>query len=385
MKVLYITLFFALNLCSTSITRGPYFNYLDKENATIRYLLDKADISWFAWGENPYCDKYLTPMIPKENNYINLYGLKPQKDYCYKIYLNIDNSTYVYVASSSTFKTFYDDTVSSFSFIIMGNTGYNSFDENLTISSSIFIFLDVMFFINTGNISQDGTITSIDDNFFKPFSNIIKSYPIYLTLGPIEYGNSAEKDEYNFLKENYTKYFYSINGFFPHYYFFDVANARFIFLDNNSLNGIKSAPSLKVGTKQYKWLEDLLKSSKNKKWIFVVLNSPLYPYVVEDNETRNNLEELLLKYNVNFVIQNGYDNYLRTKPIKYGVYDENGIMYLVVGGSNFYNNEKDSEVTDTYFNEKGFVYFKIHETYAEIIYYNLSLESLDKFVVSAPI
>ncbi|MEF3279577.1 MAG: metallophosphoesterase [Elusimicrobiota bacterium] len=384
MKYILFLIFLVSHLKSATIVRGPYLDYLSSNSATIRYSVDSPEITWFSWGEFPKCNKYLTVTTPKKNQYVNIYGLKIAKKYCYMIYLPVSNSTHSYLASSATFTTFYDETVSSFSFIVIGNTFLNSPDQNIALSSAIFSFPDINFIIHTGNISN-GNLLDHDTYYFMPFSGILKSIPFFISLGLKEYGEIKEKtNSYRFLGENFSPYYrFARNGFSPHYYFIDSGTSRFIFLDNNNLNEIDSAPSLRKGTKQYQWLEETLKYSNSKKWRFVVLNHPIYPSSIGGEDIKEGLEELFLKYKVDFVFQSGNKYYLRTKPLKYGVPDEGGVIYITVGGGDLYLSEIEaSEIIETQIDSRVFLNIKIDERKIDISAFDCSMNLLDRFVYS---
>jgi len=130
-------------------------------------------------------------------------------------------------------------------------------------------------------------------------------------------------------------------------------------------------------------LENTLKYSKDKKWIFVVINHPLYPSYVWDEADRNSLEELFIKYKVDIVFQNGGDFFLRTKKLKYGQYDENGVYYMTIGGANIYQTYPiDDEISDIKLNIKGFLYIKVNNLNIDMIYYDYMFNQLDRFVYS---
>jgi len=376
---------FIPNSYAVSIVKGPYIDNLSDSELAIRYVLDSQSLSWLGWGEFPKCDRYVIPMVPRVNNSVNVYGIRPGKKYCYNVYLPLSASTNSYISSSSTFTSFYDESISSFSFVAFSNNGFNSDEENVELSSSVASLKnDYMFIIHTGNISSSGMIDDTDKKFFIPFLNIINSKPVFISPGPQEYGDERNKAKgYKIFKENYASYHsFAKNGLSPHYYYVDISKARFIFIDNNSFNDIAAAPLLVAGSKQYIWLEGVLKYSKDKKWIFVVLNYPLYPSASASNDIKD-LEELFIKYNVDIVFQNGSSYYLRTKPVKYGVYDDKGIIYITLGGSeNYLTPSYDQENIDTNVEKKVFLYTNIDGDKIDITAYDYSLNQIDRFVLN---
>lgn len=390
----FLAFTFLGNLNAAKLLRTPYIENASKEYISFKYIVDIQTRSWVSWGEYPRCSKYLTPMPVKENQIVWLYGLKQNTEYCYNIYLPVENSTFSYVASSSTFKTFFDETVSSYTFVVIGNTGYNTSEYNIKLASSVIEISsdNLNFLIHTGNISVTGVDSDADEVYFKPFADVLKSYPVFIALSKGDYGNNFSKNEgVKFLEENFNKYHaLPRNGIYPHTYYVDISDSRFIFIDTSYYLGIKDVPSLDIKSKQYKWLKSALSYSKNKRWLFIVMNMPLYSTAETlSEEVKDNLENLFIKYGVDFVIQ-GYNRvYERTKPIKNGVYSENGIVYLTVGGGENMENEDTGENVDAENNTHGYIdfsSFKKHFAYVrvegdslEIKVYNDNLNIIDQF------
>jgi len=369
-------LFLLSSVIFSGIINGPYIDNLSNNSAFLRFTTDKPTISWFGWGEFPKCDKYITFLPFKKDHTINLYGLKSDTKYCYSIFLPLENSTYSYVASSSTFSTFMDESKSTYSFVVYSNTALNTDEENKKIVSLILSsHTDINFVINLGNFLKKD-----NNDFIFPleFGDIAKIFPIYTVLGSNEYkffDGGLLLDEYRKMRG------FSKNGVSPHYYYVDISNSRLIFLDGNPK--IKNSLSLKKGSKQYNWLEEVLSFSKSKKWIFVLLNEPIYPsFNIEKN---SDIEDLFIKYHVDFVFQNG-ENYLRTKKIKYGIESDDGIFYVNIGkiitdGSNQYNQIDDGTI-DCLYNKKGLLKVSIEDKKILLDYLDLDGNFIDKFVYS---
>jgi len=361
--------FLISTILSASIINGPYIDNISKDSACFRFTIEESTISWFGWGEDPKCDKYITPLLPKKDQVVDIYGLKSGVKYCYSIFLPLLNSTYTYLAASSTFTTFFDETKSTYSFIIYSNTFLNTKDENKRIVSIILSsHTDISFIINLGNF-----IKKTDTEFIYPgdFKDIALSFPIYTLNGEHEHNDKDILYHYGKMR-NFSK-----NGFPPYYYYIDISNSRFIFLDRNLDNG---SDSLKKGSKQYRWLNEVLKFSNNKKWIFIFINKPLYPFSYFEKDF--DLEELFLNYKVDFVFQNG-KNYIRTKKIKYGIEDDEGIFYITLGeiDENLLI-ENDDPIIDCNYMQKGIIKVSINDETLSLDYYDLDLKLIDKFLYS---
>ncbi len=186
-----VLLYFFLNL-NASFLQTPYIDNISINEASIGYETDADKPLWLSWGEFPRCDRYIMPSF-KKRQILNIYGLKPQKKYCYNFILSMDNSTNTYIASSGTFTTFYEESISSFNFIVIGNTGLNNYDENIKLSYTILNSTQIpLLIVHTGNIINYGFEKK---SLFNGIDELSKNIPVYNTLGPMEYGNIKEKSE----------------------------------------------------------------------------------------------------------------------------------------------------------------------------------------------
>ena len=156
-----------------------------------------------------------------------------------------------------------------------------------------------------------------------------------MALGANEYGpDRTERDSKSFVRSNYSRFHdMSWSNATPKYYFFDTANARFIFLDANAAYGAVWAPNIDEKSTQYKWLQSSL-SSAAEKWKIVVINAPMYSTGAKGpaNEAAARFVPLFEKYGVDLVLQGAEANYERTVPMLANEPNPRGVTYITLGG-----------------------------------------------------
>jgi predicted phosphodiesterase len=316
------------------ITRGPYLENMGQDMVTVRFRVDTATPAWLSYGGAPDCERFLTEVSPQKEQKVPLFGLLPDTTHCYRIYLPADQSTGVYKAFEGKFTTFRGEDKPAFSFLAFGDSSGGG-PEQLQLAAQMDKF-SPDFVLHLGDMVESGLDADADAQYFRPYAGLMARVPFFQALGNHDYGKDARAAAgRGFLKENYVP-FHSVplTGLPPHYYFFDIANARFFVLDVNAFDGAKFAPALEPGSKQYKWLEYYLGKTE-KAWKFVAVHEPLYStgaHGPSEEETRA-LEPLLLKYGVDVVFQGHDHDYERTVPLNMGQPDEaEGIVYLTLGG-----------------------------------------------------
>lgn len=368
------------------IERGPYLETMTADMVTVRFRVDTASPAWLSYGGAPDCERFLTPVTPVKEHKVQLFGLLPDTTHCYRIYLPADQSTGVYKAFEGTFTTFKDDTRTGFSFLAFGDSGSGS-EEQLELAAQMEKFRPD-FVVHTGDVLSDGLDEDAGDQYFKPYEAMLARTPFFLALGNHDYGREAATAKgRGFLKANFTP-FHSVplTGLPPHYYFFDDANARFFVLDTNAFAGVKFAPGLEPGSKQYKWLERYLQKASEKTWKFVVLHHPLYSTGAHTplEEEIKALEPLLLKYKVDLVLQGHDHDYERTQPLKEGVLDEQaGIIYLTLGGGGnpLYIQRRNEDWSARFLPVYHFAVFNISDRVLKMSVYNKAGEEVDSLEI----
>lgn len=115
------------------------------------------------------------------------------------------------------------------------------------------------------------------------------------------------------------------------WYSYEQGNAHMVMLCSYAATGPTSA--------QYKWLEaDLAKIDRTKTpWVIAVWHTPWYTSnahhpMTEGAMMKDDMEDLMLKYEINVVISGHVHAYERTHPVAKGVVDcNNGINYITIG------------------------------------------------------
>jgi len=383
---IFLSAFFFLSYLNGNcavIERGPYLEDMSEKSVVIRYRTDIPTSSWLTYGVYPDCDRFSTVSRIVKEHKVNLNGLLPDTTHCYRIYLPVLGSTNSYKADEAVFKTFPDEKATSFSFLSFGDSGSNS-EPQKKIAEMMSKFSNVYFTLHTGDLVDSGLDADANSQYFKMYGEMLKKIPFYIALGNHDYGKDFNSEETkNFLKENFTLYHNCpLNGLCPHYYYFDIANARFIILDSNRFYGINSAPELTKGSAQYLWLEKVLKNT-NKTWKFIVLHEPVYSSgehgIIEDEN--NTLAPLFEKYGVDIVFQGHDHNYERTKPIKENLPDETGVIYITLGGGgrDLYTKGDDNDWSEVFILKHHFAYVTIEDKKLIFNVYDMNGELIDKF------
>lgn len=321
-----------VNLSAAYISRGPYLEDFSKNSAVIRFRTVPATFSWLTYGAYPDCERFTTFSGFNSEHNVRLNGLLSDTTHCYRIYLTVDGSTNSYKAKEGYFRTFRDETTAIANFLVFGSS-HEDISQQKELVKAAEKLEDAEFIIHTGNLTRSGLDISSDEEFFSVYDPLLSKLPFYCALGPLDYGpNYNSKEGVGFLKENFVRYHSAArNGMSVHYYFFDQGNARFIFLDSNAYAGSLYSPSLKKDSKQYAWLEYVLKNTKQT-WKFVILHHPLYSSFMQPiDEQRDTLAAMFETYGVDIVFQYGGAGYERFKPIRDGEEDESGVVYICLG------------------------------------------------------
>lgn len=369
---------------AATLQRGPYLENMSRNMVTVRYRVDTATPAWLTYGAAPDCERFLTPAPVKKEHNVTLFGLLPDTTHCYRLYLPMEQSNAVYKAFEGEFVTFREEDKPYFSFLAFGDSGSGT-EEQMQLAEQMKSFAPD-FVVHTGDMLSEGLDETADEQYFKPYAGLLSRTPFFLTLGNHDYGNDLRTDAgRGFLKKNYIPFHtMPYTGRWPYYYYFDVAHARFIVLDTNDFFGAKAAPSLKPGSKQYKWLEYVLSRSKKKDWVFVVVHEPLYSTGAHGplEEEVAALEPLFLKYDVDLVLQGHDHNYERTLPIKQGMIElAEGIPYVTLGGggSPLYIQRRNEEWSAKFLPVYHFAVFDVKENHLSMKVYDRVGDIVDEW------
>jgi predicted MPP superfamily phosphohydrolase len=366
---------------AATLERGPYLENMTKDMVTVRFRTDVSSPAWLSYGAAPDCERFLTPVAAVKEHRVPLFGLLADTTHCYRLYLPADQSTGAYKAFEGEFATFPDEDKRSFTFLAFGDSGSVS-EEQLQLAGRMEGF-SPHFVLHTGDMLSEGREDQADDEYFQPYEQLHSRVPFFLTLGNHDYGNDLKTPAgKGFLRTNFTPFHSTpLTGLPPHYYYFDIAHARFIVLDANDFYGAKFAPALGPGSKQYRWLEQVLTHSAKKAWLFVAVHEPVYSTGAHGQieEQVKALEPLFLKYKVDLVLQGHDHNYERTLPVKEGMPDQQGITYVTLGGggSQLYIQRGNEDWSAKFLPVYHFAFFEVAESALKMTVYDKAGDIVD--------
>ena len=331
---------------AAQVVRGPYLEDPTQTTLILRWQTDVPTPAWLEYGPAPRCNQIMTISPEGRNHKVVLYGLVPNQDYCYKLYVYNQNQDGAQAPMEGTFRTLFSAERKIVNFIALGATGapveFNEDgeplrDDSASARENLAALIETEkgdFLIHTGNLTASGLNTDANREFFVPFREVLRKMPLFVALGPNEYGpERSDRASKTFLNTNYTRFHnMSWSNATPKYYSFDTANARFIFLDTNAAQGAVWAPDLDEKSAQISWLKTTL-AGAGEKWRIVVMNAPAYSSGAQgpNNEVFYNLVKIFEDYRVNLVIQGGDANYERTFPMFRGETKPRGVTYLTLG------------------------------------------------------
>ncbi|PKM98290.1 MAG: hypothetical protein CVU79_04070 [Elusimicrobia bacterium HGW-Elusimicrobia-3] len=369
---------------AAQLERGPYLENMTRDMVTVRFRVDAASQAWLSYGAAPDCERFLTPTTAVKEQKVPLFGLLPDTTHCYRLYLPAEASTAVYKAFEGSFTTFRGEDKPYFNFLAFGDSGSGS-EEQLALAAQMARF-SPDFVLHTGDVLSEGLEEMADEEYFQPYAPLLARAPFFLALGNHDYGRDLKTPAgRGFLRANFTPFHSTpLTGMPPHYYFFDVAHARFFVLDTNDFYGAKFAPVLTPGSKQYKWLERFLYKSADKTWKFVVVHEPLYSTGAHGptEQLVAALEPLLHKYKVDLVLQGHDHNYERTHPVKEGLVDQaGGITYLTLagGGSPLYIQRRNEDWSAKFLPVYHFAVFDVKDKHLKMTVYDKAGDVVDTF------
>ena len=353
--LLFLCLGLACAAHAAQIVRGPYLEDPTQTTLVLRWQTDEPTPSWLEYGPAPRCNQIMTLSPESTNHKAVLYGLVPNQDYCYKVYVYNHAKDGTQEPVTGTFRTLFSAERKIVQFVAIGSTAKTDIPATDKTEDSLFSSPQTDdsaqarariasaieqekgdFLIHTGNLTLSGLNADANDEFFTPFAQVLKRLPLFVAVGPNEYGPEREnRDSKPFFAANYRRYHdMSWSNATPKYYSFDSANARFIFLDTNVAEGAVWAPELTEKSNQITWLKSTL-ASAGEKWKIVVMNAPAYSSGVRgsNNEVFVNLVKIFEDYQVNLVLQGGDSDYERTFPMFRGEVKPRGVTYVTLGTS----------------------------------------------------
>ncbi len=332
---------------AAQLLRGPYLENPTQTTLVLRWQTDETTPSWLEYGPAPRCNQIMTITPEAHNHKAVLYGLVPNQDFCYRLYIYNHARDGVQAPVEGTFRTLFSPERKIVNFMVLGNTSSDdpADDSDAVAGGKVSVearkrIAELMskekgdFVIHTGNLTRTGLNSDANDEFFIPFQEVLSKTPLFVAVGPNEYGEArASRDSKNFFANNYKRlHDMTWSNATPKYYSFDTANARFIFLDTNIAEGAVWAPELDEKSAQITWLKTTLAGAPEK-WKIVVMNAPAYSSGAKgsNNQVFASLVKIFEDYRVNVVLQGGDADYERTFPMFRGEVKPRGVTYMTLG------------------------------------------------------
>lgn len=354
MKI-FLSFLFAFLTCgayAAQVIRGPYIEDPTQTTMVLRWQTDEPTPAWLEYGPAPRCNQILKVNPEATEHKAILYGLVPNQEFCYRLYVYNAARDGVQAPVEGRFKTLYSAERKEVHFLAFGNTAQTPVTEEAALAKADeeealppvppkdllaeqMAKTDADFVIHTGDLTYSGLNEDADAEFFVPFKDVLSKTPLFVAIGANEYGPDREsRDSKSFVRTNYSRFHdMSWSNATPKYYSFDTANARFIFLDANAAYGAVWAPDIDEKSAQYKWLQTTL-ATAGEKWKIVVVNAPMYSTGQKGpaNEAAARFVPLFERYGVDLVLQGAEANYERTFPMYQDEPNTRGVTYVTLGG-----------------------------------------------------
>ncbi len=289
---------------AAAIVRGPYLQDVAPGSIWVVWDTDQASTGWVRFGASPAMDQVAQESQSGTHHAVQLTGLADDTQYDYQVGGD---------QSPASFRSAPALGAENFTFAVFGDTRANP-DVHAAIIQRI-AGAHPGLVLHTGDLVDDGSIAWEWDAFLKIEAPMMRTAPLYPTLGNHE-GASPLYFQIFHLPGN------SEPGNGEWWYAFDYAGARFIVLRADSY----APANFASGSEQRAWLESQL-AGATAKWIFVSFHGPLHTSFLEDPSEvnlRNALAPLFEKYGVTAVFGGHIHSYERVLA--------NGVTYIVTGG-----------------------------------------------------
>jgi len=346
---------------SLVINRGPYLQSVLGDSATVMWRTNLYTNSIVEYGLSTSETELVGSTTATRNHEIVLPELLPDQEYVYRVFSNSAVSDWLTFNSAKL----PDD---PYSFALLGDNRTN-FLRHGEISAAI---QDETpdFLINVGDVVQYGPRPDWDTEFFNPMADLIKTMPIYVSIG-----NHEQESPY------FSEYFSFPDSEHEHYYSFQYGNTFFIFLDNNiAAYPTSNYPALDEESDQYSWLEEQLGSqaAQDAEWLFVLGHVPIYSVGTSNDYALNRevILPLLLDYGVDIYFAGHIHDYERG-------YSE-GLHHIISGGAGGPLNHRVRDIPEIVEYEANYHYCMI-EVNDSVLGFKIKDKNqsiLDQFIIS---
>jgi hypothetical protein len=315
-----------------AITRGAYLQMLSPNSITIRWQTDIASNSKVDFGTTMAYGTSTNNATVSTEHEVQLTGLTANTKYFYQI----GTSTIAIQGTSyNFFKTGVSPGSSNFKVWVTGDMGVGTtqgHNDQIAVANAYQTHVGATpadFWIWLGdNAYSSGTALEYTQNVFNVHTDLLKSLPVFPSLGNHDYGNqpylSASTLTTNW--EYFSAFTLPTNAELggvasntEKYYSYNYGNAHFVVIDS------WGAPST-VGGTMYNWLQsDLL--ANTKKFVVCYFHNPPYTKGTHDSDDsvfdlpsfdiRQNLMTLMENNNVDLVLS-GHSHVYERSPLLRG-------------------------------------------------------------------
>ncbi|MDD2216505.1 MAG: metallophosphoesterase [Eubacteriales bacterium] len=199
---------------------------------------------------------------------------------------------------------------------------------------------EIAFALMGGDMVNEGTMANQWASFLEQATGVFRQIPVMTTIGNHEVGTyslTPGRKPLLYLK-TFALPLNGPKGFEEEFYSFDYGNCHFVVLSSNYMNANESFETETDAIKVQTWLTNDL-DANDKKWTFALFHHPAYPVVSDScaEPIRKNWIPILESGGVDVVFCGHQHVYMRTKPIKNGLVDDSGIVYIMGNsGEKFY-------------------------------------------------
>ena len=334
----------------------PFVETLDDSSATILWQINDYKNSFIEFKKENGKPEIIAGILTNEMFKAAVSNLEAGAVYYYRLAGDANKF--------SKFRTFSKNR-KNFSFAVLGDNRTNP-DKFEKIAAAAAKF-DVDFFIHTGDMMTDGRKKNQwYKQWFKPARPMLEKAPVFVAWG---------NHEYPWLQNSYLNYFYPDRSKFNGQSYYSFQNGNILFIQLNIFDEYKQ------GSKQYIWLENIL---KNNKAPFTIVALHIAPFTsgahAKDKgvaDVRQFLVPLLQKYNVNLVVS-GHDHLYERSDYK-------GTTYIIAGGAGAPLYQPDTKKNPYSIKALKTLHYIIFSTDGEKItakVYNLQGKIIDEFSIN---
>ena len=326
MFIFFVLTFFSVRniYADPIITRGAYLQMLTTNSIVVRWQTDIPSDSKVFFGKSIAYNQSVADANLVTEHEIKLTGLSPNTKYFYQI-----GTTLIPLQGNSNnyFKTAIPLGNSDFTAWVTGDFGAGTVGQ-LAVRNSYLNYVGsnpANFWIWLGdNAYGSGSPTDYTNNVFNVYPEILKSLPIFPSLGNHDYGNvnyqtgislGTDFEYFRAFTMPTNAEFGGVASGTEKYYSYNLGNVHFVVLD--SFGAFNNA-----GSSMYNWIVSDLQVN-TQKWIVVYFHHPPYTKGTHNSDTeiesiniRQNLNPVFETYNVDLVLSGHSHVYERSYVLK---------------------------------------------------------------------